>query len=305
MSYPGSKAQAGVFQTVIGQMPPHSVYVEPFFGSGQIFWHKRRAISSIVFDLAPDLLAKAGAEKGVIAEPGNALKLLPGLALWLPSDAVIYCDPPYLLGTRGRPGRVYYNDLLAVGAREMSDQEHAQLLALLKGIHCRILISGYPSELYSSELTGWRCVEYRTRTRGKTVTECLWCNFPEPEQLHDWRFAGRNFRERWRLTKLKRRTLAKLEAMNARERGYVLDAISQRQNWREDPEKQPVPAMALSAARAVTAKVSADNGGFIGKCFIGNLPVFKTGPRETEMQAMLDVQDWADRQGKLPHFERL
>ena len=41
MSYPGSKAQAGVFQRIIGQMPPHSTYVEPFFGSGQIFWRKR------------------------------------------------------------------------------------------------------------------------------------------------------------------------------------------------------------------------------------------------------------------------
>ena len=33
MSYPGSKAQAGVFQRIIGQMPQHPVYVEPFFVS--------------------------------------------------------------------------------------------------------------------------------------------------------------------------------------------------------------------------------------------------------------------------------
>lgn len=287
-------------------MPPHSVYVEPFFGSGQIFWRKRRAISSVLFDLAPDLLAKAGAEKGVIAQCGNALRLLPGLALWLPSDAVVYCDPPYVLGTRGRPGRVYYNDVLAaVGAREMSDNEHAQLLALLQGLHCRVLISGYHSELYDRELAAWRCIEYETRTRGKTVTECLWCNFPEPEQLHDWNFAGRNFRERWRMTKLVRRTLAKLSAMNARERGFVINAISQRQDWRGDPAEATAPAVALPAARAVTAKVSANGVGFVGKCFLGTLPVFKTAPRETEVQAMLDVQDWATRQGKLPHFERL
>lgn len=139
----------------------------------------------MLFDLVPDLLTKAGAEKGVIAQAGNALQLLPRLALWLPSDAVIYCDPPYLLGTRGRPGRVYYNDLLAaVGAREMTDDEHVQLLTLLQGMECDVLISGYPSELYTTLLpasNGWRCIEYETRTRRKTVTECLWCNFPEPD----------------------------------------------------------------------------------------------------------------------------
>ncbi len=302
-NYPGSKGQDGVFQTIIGQMRPHSVYVEPFFGAGKIFWEKRPAISSILFDLAPKLLEKASEQKGVITQPGNALKLLPGLALALPRDTVIYCDPPYLLGTRGRPGRVYYNDLLAVGAREMTDQEHAQLLALLQGLHCDVLISGYPSELYDHELKppAWRCIKYQTRTRGATVTECLWCNFPEPEQLHDWRFAGRNFRERWRMKKLLRRTLSKLAAMNPRERGYVLDAISQRQEWSGDLEKRKAPA----PARAVTAKIQMNGEGFIGKCFIGTLPIFKTAPRETEVQAMLDVQDWATRQGKLPQFERV
>jgi DNA adenine methylase len=72
MSYPGSKGQAGVFQRIIGQMPPHSVYVEPFFGSGQVFWRKRRAASTIAIDLDPGVIAKVGAEAGVSAISGNA-----------------------------------------------------------------------------------------------------------------------------------------------------------------------------------------------------------------------------------------
>ena len=91
MSYPGSKAQAGVFQRIIGQMPPHSVYCEPFFGSGQIFWRKRRAKSTIAIDLNPLCIAKAGAEAGVIAIPGDAISLLSKLEL--PADAVVYCEP--------------------------------------------------------------------------------------------------------------------------------------------------------------------------------------------------------------------
>jgi site-specific DNA-adenine methylase len=44
MGYLGSKAQAGVWQRIIGQMPAHSFYVEPFFGSGQIFWRKKLSV---------------------------------------------------------------------------------------------------------------------------------------------------------------------------------------------------------------------------------------------------------------------
>lgn len=31
-TYPGGKSGAGVYQTIINQMPPHQLYVEPFAG---------------------------------------------------------------------------------------------------------------------------------------------------------------------------------------------------------------------------------------------------------------------------------
>jgi hypothetical protein len=219
MSYPGSKGQAGVWQRIIGQMPPHSVYVEPFFGSGQVFWRKLRAASSIVIDRDAAAIVKAGAEPGVNAISGDALRILPALKPALPADAVIYCDPPYPLSTR--KGRRYYQ-------HEMTERIHASLLALLQELHCRVLISSYPSKLYSSQLQSWRCLEYRTRTRGRTVTECLWCNFPEPQELHDWRFAGNNFRERLAFKRVASRWLKRLEAMAPRKQRYLLNAISQR-----------------------------------------------------------------------------
>ena len=220
MSYPGSKAQAGVFHRIIGQMPPHSVYVEPFFGSGQVFWRKLRAESSILIDLDAGVIARIGAHRGVQAIQANALDALPVLISALPADAVIYCDPPYLLSTRA--GRVYYD-------HELTDEQHALLLTLLQDARCRVLLSGYPSDLYGAALRDWRCLTYRTRTRGRTVTECLWCNFPEPDELHDWRYAGATFRQRLYLKRLAARWLAKLDNMPARKRGYVLAAIAQRQ----------------------------------------------------------------------------
>ena len=215
--YPGSKAQAGVFQRIIGQMPPHRLYVEPFFGSGQVFWRKRRAERSILIDRVPGLLAKAGAEAGVRAITGDAISILPELVPFEP-DTVVYCDPPYVLSTR--QNRFYYD-------YELGDSDHARLLDVLNSLRCHVLISGYPSTLYDSELRGWRCESYTTRTRGRTVTECLWANFPEPRVLHDWRYAGKNFRQRLAMARLARRWLKRLAAMPERKRGYLLAAIKE------------------------------------------------------------------------------
>lgn len=219
--YIGGKASAGVFHRIIGEMPPHSVYVEAFFGSGAVFWHKHRAAASVIIDKARSCVEKVSSLAGVNAICGDAISILPTLAL--PADAVVYCDPPYLLSTR--QNRIYYE-------HEMTDEDHARLLDVIKNLPCRVLISGYWSELYGSSLQKWRCCSYKVRTRGRTATEFLWCNFPEPTELHDWRYAGKNFRERTSLKRLATRWLARLEAMPPKKRGYVLHAIDVHQRQR-------------------------------------------------------------------------
>lgn len=237
MGYLGSKAQAGVWQRIICQMPAHSFYVEPFFGSGQIFWKKLPADQNVIIDADAGVLAKFGvtyqgrtsemtlaASHGktgarIRAIAGDALLDLASLKPTLPADAVIYCDPPYLLSTRTSRHRYKF---------EMTDDQHTQLLTLLQGMHCRVLISGYPSTLYSALLKDWRCISYRTRTRGRTLTECLWCNFPEPVELHDWRYIGKDYRERLTLKRFATRFLTRLEAMPELKRNFILSLIDQR-----------------------------------------------------------------------------
>src|SRR5204863_4936466 len=112
-----------------GQMPPHSLYVEAFFGSSQIFHRKRPAAASVVIDVDSGVIAKARAAcPGATVIHGDALEALPTLTLT--AEAVLYCDPPYLLSTR--QGRFYYD-------HEMSEDQHARLLALLQGLKCRVL----------------------------------------------------------------------------------------------------------------------------------------------------------------------
>lgn len=91
-------------------------------------------------------------------------------------DGLIYCDPPYVHGTRSRGG----TDVYAV---EMSDEQHRQLAHLLKKCRANVILSGYPSQLYDELYHDWTRIDFdianhaaggRSKAR---ETECLWMNF--------------------------------------------------------------------------------------------------------------------------------
>jgi DNA adenine methylase len=91
-------------------------------------------------------------------------------------DAVIYCDPPYLPDTRAANSRDVY-------AIEMSEKEHCELGATLNKCRSKVVISGYPSDLYDDLYGSWRRVEFdmpnhaaggRTKMR---KCETLWLNW--------------------------------------------------------------------------------------------------------------------------------
>jgi len=242
MTYPGGKNGNGVIHTIGRNVPPHLVRVELFGGSFPTFHHIRLAHFNIGLDVDPDPIARAGAE-GLDVElvRADALQWVRGVfqqqlsfmgepETWFrlkdihtrTDQVLVYADPPYLSSVRSRPGRRYYQ------AELMEDREHAELLALLESLPCLVMLSGYRSELYDRTLGApkWRRVDYPAMTRGGLRTESLWMNYPEPTVLHDVTFAGKNFRERWALTKLKRRWVKKFSAMPALKRQAVSEALS-------------------------------------------------------------------------------
>lgn len=84
------------------------------------------------------------------------------------SDVLIYCDPPYVLSTRA--GKQYQC--------EMTDDDHMELLDVLKKHRGPVLVSGYPSELYDRELADWHRETNITRNQlAQQKQEVLWMNF--------------------------------------------------------------------------------------------------------------------------------
>jgi hypothetical protein len=117
-------------------------------------------------------------------------------------NELIYCDPPYVRGSRRARGRLY--------AYEMDDHQHEDLLTILRGLPCAVMLSGYDTPLYRDRLRDWRTVTFQTMTRGGSATEVLWMNYPEPTSLHDYQYVGGNFRARERQKRMQTRWVQKV-----------------------------------------------------------------------------------------------
>jgi DNA adenine methylase len=220
MRYPGGKSGSGVAQLIINQQPPHVEYVEPFLGGGAVLRLKRRAALSVGIDLDASVVARVagivGCDGAVQLHVGDGISYLRGRRWW--TESLVYCDPPYLMTTRSSPRRLY--------RYELDEPGHIALLDVLVRLPCLVMISGYDSELYRRRLSSWRVVRYRTMTRGgRMADECLWCNFPEPVELHDYRFVGRDYRERERIRRKRARWVAMLSAMPVLERAAVVSDL--------------------------------------------------------------------------------
>ena len=252
LKYPGAKWRLAPW--IIEHLPPHESYVEPYFGSGAVFFAKSPARIETINDIdgavvnffrvcreQPDALSDAlrltpwaRLERDEAYTPaGDAVEDARRFAvrcwqtfgahphqsngwrhttgkhrdggpdnpkLWarLPQcvadasarlmeaqienrpaidvirghngpNVLIYADPPYLRDTRTANGDAYHH--------EMTDADHAELLAALCAHTGMALVSGYDSDMYNDALRGWRkATKSTTAERGAKRTECLWIN---------------------------------------------------------------------------------------------------------------------------------
>lgn len=132
-------------------------------------------------------------------------------------DTLVYCDPPYQLETRKSETR-YRHD--------WTDDDHRRFLKIALKLPCLVMISGYWSSLYDETLQEWRRISFPAMTRGGIATEYVWMNYPEPDQLQDYRYLGRDKRERFKLLRRRRNLLGKLRRLPPRERNALLMAIA-------------------------------------------------------------------------------
>lgn len=215
MSYLGSKAGSGAYQKIIGLMPPHDIYIEPFLGSGAVMRNKPPCKRSFGLDLNVAMLDKSDyvvPELDLIC--GDAFKFIAEYD-YTAGEVLIYADPPYLHSTRSSKVRYDY---------EISEAQHIELLTLLKQVPAKIILSGYPSKLYKSMLPGWQTMEFQSMTRGGVRTEKLWFNFV-PNGAYTSKYAGKNFTDRQRIKRKAERWAANYKKLSEPEKLAIFTAL--------------------------------------------------------------------------------
>lgn len=215
MKFPGGKGRS--YQTYINLIPPHDLYIESHLGGGAILRQKSRAKHSIGIDINPEVAEMWRNMNQIDFEliHGDAIVFLKSHSFT--GKEFVYCDPPYLRETRKKHYPLY--------KYEYSSEQHMELLEVLKSIPCMVMISGYDSQLYTDSLKTWHSKSFQTVTQRGLVTEWIWMNYPPPVELHDYRYLGNTFRERYRIKNISKRFVAKFQSMPVLERNAILAAI--------------------------------------------------------------------------------
>jgi len=213
--YPGGKGKS--YQQIINILPSHSTYIETHLGGGAVLRHKRPAERSIGIDRDPRVISMW-------------LSAFPDLARYVNADAVdflssyrfsgdelIYCDPPYLPTVR-RNKHIY--------RYEYTEEDHIRLLTTIQGLHCRVVISGYDSEVYEEWLRGWSKVQFTAKAHNGLRLESLWMNFAPPDRLHDARYWGRSYRERDMIKRRVQRLTRRIRQLTIQEQHHLSEWLA-------------------------------------------------------------------------------
>lgn len=233
--YLGGKGAEGTYQQIINEIPPHDHLIIPFAGNCAVTRYMRLPDFTHLCDRDPGVITawwryikdnnlnQSTVDGLLIPVEKNGLSYIKQELRWYHDGDVNYCiyaDPPYLRSTRRDKNTGYKFDFATPG-------DHKKLLTLLLSVKVPVLISTYPNELYKSMLAGWRVKKYYSTTRTGRRLELLYMNFENPNQvLHDYQYAGKNFRDRERIKKKVNRFKLKFDTMDSLERNAILQSLS-------------------------------------------------------------------------------
>lgn len=237
-NYPGSKGGNGTYQNIINHIPPHKIYCEPLLGGGAIYRNKLPADISILGDINAEVLNEFCTQyldndfcifnrMDEYLYKSTDLKKLTKLfwghytntceSLSINKDIFFYFDPPYIKDTRKSDKDIY--------EYEWNDQDHTEFLEYVTQLNHKVMISCYDNFIYDLYLDGWNKFSFTSMTRNGPATETIYMNYSQLNELHDYRYLGKNMTERQRIQRKVNRHIKKLNHLPILERNKLLNEI--------------------------------------------------------------------------------
>jgi hypothetical protein len=233
-TYPGGKGGDGVYQTLIRHIPPHDVFISGFLGNCAVMRNKLPANVNIGVDVHEDVIQAWSEKRSTLFQADSVFSTAVQLDLfhadffdfltryfqaWNYSDCFVFLDPPYLKDTR----RDSVSDLYM---HEFTESQHRQLLSACLSMRSMVMICCYDNPLYADVLSKWNKVDYTGRTRHGSVTETIYMNYPLTGELHDYRYCGKDYIDRQRISRKVNRHVEKLKRLPIAERNAILNALA-------------------------------------------------------------------------------
>lgn len=216
-SYFGGKNGAGVSELLINNIPKHRSLIVPFAGHCAVTRKIKRCDSTVLFDQDP-FVVSWWLNRNFKAIHGCGIEFLEKQSV-NDLETFIFVDPPYPHSTRGKTRYKF----------EMTDEDHVRLLDALNILSpvANIMLCTYDNDLYQDKLSSWNKFTYESMTRsGQKKTETAYVNYDiESLPLHDYRYLGKNKREREKLKRREVNMIEKINRMPNRERERYLERI--------------------------------------------------------------------------------
>jgi len=219
-TYNGGKAGNGTYQQIINHIPKCDVFVDAMVGNGGIFYNLALPALTHINDIDPLVIAKHDVSSCAtkIIKSNVDYKSLIVKYSGNTGTVFMYFDPPYLFETRKSQKPIYRH--------EWADQDHHVFLAAACIAEFNVMISHYPCPLYDETLKGWYTHDFQSMTRQGLRTERIYMNYAPPVILQDFRYIGKDYRERQRIKRKIERHINRLEKMPADERTAILSSIT-------------------------------------------------------------------------------
>lgn len=234
-NYRGNKGVQGLYQFIINRIPACDTFYEAFAGSAMI---TEKVFGTAGTDNNDCMIRNNGSRvRPVINDCSGSLCLAlrekfphPTVIYNLPAvqllstlvardkTAFVYCDPPYLISTRGSSRRIYKH--------EMSEADHIAFLSMVHTAAFNCMISHYDCKLYNRFLKNWNKEKFLVSYHGKVVEECIYYNYNKPSKLLTYKYVGSDCWDRQRVTRKINRLVTKLNELPELERNAVISRVT-------------------------------------------------------------------------------
>ncbi len=128
---------------------------------------------------------------------------------------------------------------------------------MIRELPCKVMISGYASDLYDNMLDGWLKITFRANTHQGIAIETLWMNYPEPALLHDYSYLGADFREREHIKRKVRRWSDNLAKLPTVERQTILSALIELASSDQDLSESDIVGRGVVGRQETPATIAA------------------------------------------------